>query len=112
MVRCGELCGACGLQCGGLDGAFLIACVQCNETGRIGGEICEECDGEGYVQINECPREMVGSEMVDAINVAGMCSNGLLPVTGGLLDQSAWFLSLLESLNSETARIEAERLES
>jgi hypothetical protein len=31
-------------------------------------------------------------------------------VAGGLLDQSAWFIDLWSSLNSEQARIDAERM--
>jgi hypothetical protein len=50
-------------------------------------------------------------ELVAAINFATHASAGLLPCAGGLLDQSAWFLDLLTTLNNEQNRIDAERIE-
>jgi hypothetical protein len=49
--------------------------------------------------------------MSEAINIAGMCGDGTLPTTGGLMDQSAWFVSLWQQLRSEEARIDSERSE-
>lgn len=34
-----------------------------------------------------------------------------LPTAGGLLDQSAWFIDLWQTMNSEQALIDAERIE-
>jgi hypothetical protein len=34
---------------------------------------------------------------------------GLMPIAGGLLDQSAWYLDLLNTVNAEQSRIDAER---
>jgi hypothetical protein len=48
--------------------------------------------------------------MIDAANLASMCKQGVYPVHGGLLDQSAWFISFLQRLRSETNTIEAERI--
>ena len=86
-----------------------MACVACGETGVIGNEVCSECDGMGSVIISECPRKFVGHELTEAINMAELCGNGCLPVAGGLLDQSSWFLSVWQTLKSEIARIENER---
>lgn len=93
-----------------MEGIF-IACLKCEETGWIGDVECDECDGNGSSLLSECPRKFVGQEMTEAINIAGLCGNGTLPVAGGLLNQSAWFLSLWQSLKSEVARIENERAE-
>lgn len=49
--------------------------------------------------------------MTDAINVASHASKGVMPVAGGLLDQSAWFFSLWNTLESDTNKIDAERME-
>jgi hypothetical protein len=49
--------------------------------------------------------------MVDAINVATLCKDGLMPESGGLFEQSSYFIELLNFLNSEETRIENERLE-
>jgi hypothetical protein len=42
--------------------------------------------------------------------MATHAEKGMFPVAGGLLDQSAWFIDLWSSLNSEQARIDAERM--
>jgi len=49
---------------------------------------------------------LIGSELTEAINLAGMCGGGDWPVSGGLLAQSAWFISLKQMLDSERNQIE------
>jgi hypothetical protein len=49
--------------------------------------------------------------MIEAVNIAGSCSNGYMPVAGGLMDQSAWFISLWQTLNSDQAKIQSEQME-
>jgi hypothetical protein len=44
--------------------------------------------------------------MTEAINLAGMCGSGDWPVEGGLLRQSAWFVSLKQALESEVNTIQ------
>ena len=88
----------------------MIECPACDESGIVAGERCKECDGEGYYTIDQCPRQYVGNEMTEAVNIAGMCGDNRLPVAGGILDQSAWFMSLLGMLKSEENRIEIERI--
>lgn len=77
----------------------------------MNGEPCEMCGGHGTIEIKECPRRFVGHELTEAINVASLCGNGTLPVAGGLMDQSAWFVSLWQQLQSEQAEIDAELAE-
>jgi len=36
---------------------------------------------------------------------------GFLPMAGGLLDQSAWFLDLWAAMTNEQNKIDAERME-
>ncbi len=105
------LCGGCGGGC--LDGwdGVRIGCPACDETTEINGETCYACEGEGWFELDECPREYVGTELTEAINIATMCEGGTLPVSGGLLDQSAWFLSVWQELRNEEVRIENERAE-
>ena len=40
-----------------------------------------------------------------------MCGNGTLPVSGGLMDQSAWFIALWQQLQSEQSLMDAEAAE-
>ncbi len=47
--------------------------------------------------------------MIDQINIAGACVDGIMPQAGGLLDQSAWWFELRRILNSEEKKIEAEQ---
>lgn len=49
--------------------------------------------------------------MIEAINLASMSGGGDWPVTGGLMDQSAWFLQLKQALDSDQNQIEAEQME-
>lgn len=86
-----------------------IACTACGETGKQGEETCIACDGNGFSMLDKCPRAFVGQSITEAINVAGLCGGGTLPVSGGLMDQSAWFLSLWQTLQSEEAMIDMER---
>lgn len=50
--------------------------------------------------------------MSEAVNYAGWVEKGLLPIAGGLLDQSAWFIEVCNRLISDTNRLEAERMKS
>ena len=92
----------CHRECNRPDGiANMVACPVCDGVG------CEACD-EGYFEVT-CPHRFVG-DLARFINLAGMCGDNCLPVAGGLLDQSAWFLSLYQRLNSEQNRIESEKI--
>lgn len=91
---------------------MAIACVECEETGSDAfGELCQACNGEGHIRLDGCPRSYIGSEMTNAINIATVCENGILPITGGLLDQSGWFVDVMSVLRTEQNRIENERWE-
>jgi hypothetical protein len=59
--------------------------------------------------LQECPRRWIDQRIVEACNLAGIASKGLLPVSGGVLDQSAWFVSVWQMLESEQNRIDQER---
>ena len=88
-----------------------VQCVACEESGNVNGSVCLECGGRGFISLNECPREFVGQELTEAINIASLCVNGVLPVSGGVMDQSAWFISVWQQLQSEQAKIDAEEAE-
>jgi hypothetical protein len=47
--------------------------------------------------------------MTDDINIATHASKGFLPVSGGLLDQSNWFMQLWSALDSDHAKLDSER---
>lgn len=88
----------------------MIGCPICEESGvDRDGESCTCCNGRGSVQLNGCLRDYVGGELSEAINVLGMCDNGSLPEAGGLMDQSAWMISVWQQLRSDDAKLDAER---
>jgi hypothetical protein len=78
----------------------------CSGTGKD----CDYCK-EGVFSLSECPRRYVGVELTQAINYASLAIKGQWPVLGGVLDQSAWFVDLVQSLDSEQNAIDAERAE-
>jgi hypothetical protein len=56
-----------------------------------------------------CGRQYVDGYLTRAINMTTHSERGLMPIAGGLLDQSAWYLDLLNTVNAEQSRIDAER---
>lgn len=83
-------------------GQTLIACPVCGELG------CGFCD-DGYFEIVGCPKEYLGGDFIEAVNLATM-SSVALPVAGGLMDQTPWFLQLVRTIDSECSRIEHEQI--
>lgn len=49
--------------------------------------------------------------MTDAVNLAGLAIQGMLPIAGGVLDQSAWFVDMWTTLAGDQNRIDAEEIE-
>lgn len=78
-----------------------IECPSC------AGDGCDECQ-DGYFAISECPQRFIGSELVDDIRIVS-ASDHHLPVAGGILDQSAWWFDLKETLRREENRIQDEQ---
>jgi hypothetical protein len=80
----------------------LLECPICNGGG------CDECD-DGNFRLEQCGRNYIGSEILQAINLAAMADRHL-PQAGGVLDQSAWFIEVWNALTNEQNRIDAERI--
>jgi hypothetical protein len=84
-----------------------IPCEICNERGSDQlGNPCQECDGQGYWSLTECPRRFVGPRFSQEINLASYATRGLLPLPGAMLDQPHWFFDLIRVLENETNKIE------
>lgn len=77
-----------------------IHCPACD------GEGCDEC-GDGWFQIDGCPSEYA-ADLGNTLRLVDLFKKGLPPVAGGSLDQSAWFVSVANRLESEEGRIMAE----
>jgi len=54
---------------------------------------------------------MLGSELVEDINLASFAEKGHLPEPGGMLNQEAWFVSLWSTLQGDENKIEREQRE-
>ena len=80
-----------------------IACPTCDEAG------CEECENEGWIKITECPRNLVGRETMDFIELADFAKKGSFPVTGGTLEQSQSFLIACRILWAEDSQAEQQQ---
>ena len=78
-----------------------IQCPVCE------GDGCDHCSG-GWYEIAECPSKYIGTELIDDIRIV-TASEQHLPVAGGLLDQSAWWFELRQSLQAEERRIQDEK---
>lgn len=85
--------------------------MVCEESGKVNGAVCPECNGDGVFRLTDCPKRFVGWDLAEAINLSASASKGCLPVAGGLLDQSSWFYQLWTTLESEQNKIDAERIE-
>jgi hypothetical protein len=68
---------------------------------------CQHCI-DGYFQLTTCGKKFVDPYLARAVNMASHAEKGFLPVAGGLLDQSAWFVSLWSMLNCEQSIINDE----
>ena len=78
---------------------ILIECPTCSGLG------CESCS-DGDFSIDGCPNSFC-SEMVPAIEMIELFAQGLPPVSGGSLDQSAWFVAAARQFKSEEAQAKA-----
>lgn len=106
MIRQGLLCRNCTAgKCHDVPtdlSSVSIACQSCNEAG------CDDCGQTGYIELTSCPKRMVDRGTLQAIRMADLMKEGLPPVAGGVLDQSAWFVNFYEVFRSEQNRAEAE----
>lgn len=107
LVRNGQLCRQCSAECLDKiseDEPAEIECPMCNAYG------CEHCD-EGHFKLTICARKYVDNSLARAINMTTYADKGIMPVGGGLLDQSAWFIDLWSTITDEENTIDRERQE-
>ncbi|RLS22130.1 MAG: hypothetical protein DWH72_01345 [Planctomycetota bacterium] len=92
MLSRGELCRGCGKSC------FDIS----SPTDRI--EIENPSDPDSAWIIDQCPRRYV-QEIVDEINLAQLADSHL-PISGGVLDQSSWWVECWMAFRSDCSQID------
>jgi hypothetical protein len=105
MIRQGVLCLHCSdKECkdkGNDAEPIEIECVVCNGTG------CDECT-EGVYRVEGCPNQYC-SGLTQFVELVDLFDEGLPPVAGGALDQSASFIEASRRFKSEEQRAKAER---
>ena len=79
-----------------------VACPTCNENG------CLRCDDKGYFELEGCPQEYIGAKMQRFVTYADHAKRGSMPKSGGVLDQTNWFVHAVQFLESEEERVKAE----
>lgn len=113
------MCESCSGQCQGVVSEEYPVQMECPICGGCGlvdaitderGE-CGQCNGLGRFELAECPRKFIGQELTECINYASLASKGDWPVAGGILDQSAWFVALVQRLEADTNAIDKVRME-
>lgn len=85
----------------------LVTCVKCD--GKPAG--CALCGGRGTLDIPRCPKLEVDGEIWEAIGLSIDAENGLLPVSGGVLDQSRSWNQFRRYYEREENRMRAEMAE-
>jgi hypothetical protein len=104
LIRQGELCRRCSdkkCEDEGTDAEPIeIECPACNGTG------CDECTNGNWI-LKGCPNRYCDS-IGQFVSMADLFNEGLPPVAGGSLDQSASFVDAVRILKYEENRIKAE----
>ena len=79
-----------------------MTCVVCEDTSPA-AENCPACKGAGQFPISGCPKKMLSRDIFELCRLASFMDDGLPPVAGGALDQTAAFLTGYGFLKAEDA---------
>lgn len=63
----------------------MMECPCCEGAG------CKECS-RGMIQITGCPQRLITANGSRVIAALGLCEEGHLPASGGVMDQTPWFI--------------------
>jgi hypothetical protein len=77
--------------------------MECPHCGGGGCGLCQD----GVVWVNECPQPHI-APVIGALKMIAMAEKGHLPVGGGVLDQSQWFMEAYRCFTDDVAQIKAE----
>ena len=73
----------------GVVGDAYQTCPICPDSDA--DPACEICEGEGGWTLRRCPNAYTSHDDRKVVTCASMVDVGLLPVSGGWQDQTAWF---------------------
>lgn len=103
MLRKGKLCRDCDKECRDKGTEFepiLIECPSC------GGSGCGNCE-HGQISILGCPNAACDG-LSQAIELIDFFHKGQMPITGGVMDQSASFVEAARQLKNDENLIDAD----
>ena len=96
-------------------GVFTITCTECEGTlVSLSGEPCSSCSGSrhpGQEPVHRCPRSFYDADIGQALSAMSWTKKGVMPVLGGLADQSSSFLEFCQVFESEVSAVRAEKHE-
>lgn len=97
LILGGKLCRSCSpkhcKEQGSDQTPLEIECPSCNGCG------CDDCK-QGMVKIEGCPQTYI-RQVIPVVKLKELFNQGLPPVAGGVLDQSAWFMEACKILDRE-----------
>ena len=97
LIRNGSLCRLCSdSKCKdiGSDAEPIeLECPCCHGSG------CDHCN-QGSIRIKGCPNDFC-RPIADATHLIDLYAQGLPPIAGGALDQSAWFIEAARRLKAD-----------
>jgi hypothetical protein len=99
--RCDKSTGKCLRQPGGGLPPLEEPCEKC------AGKGCEACNYAGKVDVYGCPWDRVDNQAAEALEMARLYEDGILPVAGGVLDQAHSGLEAIQHARSAEAAFKA-----
>ena len=87
-------------------GAIQVACPSCNENG------CGHCDDLGFFKVDCCPQEFIGRDLIGFVKFCDFAKRGTMPIAGGMLDQTNWFIEAANCMIDEDRRVKSDQWKS
>lgn len=82
----------------------VATCVICGGSSLA----CEACGGIGTFDIIDCPQRWIDDWVWQMIELSELYEKGLPPLSGGVLDQAAYFVRFAKRVMDESAQYKME----
>ena len=101
-IRCGKVCNLCvNGSCVDEPSELEPLTIECEVCRGLG---CDLCRG-GQVVYTSCPQKEVSSKILDVVSVCDVFEYGVMPKSGGLDDQDAFFVNCITNLKRNESRL-------
>jgi len=82
---------------------WTIPCLSCMAEGRVQGKVCPECNGMKKIPQSRCPLSQITDHNHQGFRFYCHFKNyNILPESGGMAEQSSYFLKVLEFCETVT----------